>query len=429
MLSLRAISLSIQRFLPEPLLARYASLAFSLSVLSFLVSIAVAQTALAVSVVLFVVHLGNSRLAVRTPRVLLPLLAFCVTTLFSALLSSDLLLSAYAVRKLILFVILLLTVNLVVTLAHLRFLLKGLFFVASLAGLVAAAQVLGQYLQARTMDSAAFYFTMTYTRATGFMGHWMDFSGQQMLVLAALAACFLARPRIKWIPFLLLIAGSLVLSFTRGAWVGSLASLLLLIVLRRPKLLWAVPVVALAAFLLAPSLVRERVMSIFQPGSDPSISIRLEMWQVGWNIIRRHPWLGVGPNQVDEVYESFLPKGTSAIEGYHGHLHNNPLQLAAERGLFCLAAWIWLMALWGKHLLALRGRLNGESYLADGALAVWLSLLVQGMFEFSFGSSEVLMLFLFLVSVPYAAEEILKGTPKGSDPPSPSPSLLVRYAR
>ena len=412
MLSFQAISSRVQRFLPEPRLARYASLAFSLSVLSFLVSIAVAQAALAVSAVLFVAHLGNNRPAVRTPRVFLPLLAFCAMTLLSALFSSNLLLSAYAVRKLILFVILLLAVNLVITLAHLRFLLTGLFCVASLAGLVAAAQVSDQYLQARALDPADFYFTMTYTRATGFMGHWMDFSGQQMLILAALAAFFLARPKIKWIPVLLLVGGSLVLSFTRGAWVGSFASLLLLIALRRPKLLWAVPVVALAAFLLAPSLVRERVMSVFQPGSDPSISIRLEMWQVGWNMIRRNPWFGVGPNRVDEAYESYMPEGVSPIKGYHGHLHNNPLQLAAERGLPCLAAWLWLMALWGKHLLALRRRLNGESYLAEGALAAWLSLLVQGMFEFSFGSSEVLMLFLFLVSVPYVAEEILKRTPK-----------------
>ena len=333
---------------------------------------------------------------------------FCLTTISSVLLSTNIGVGVFAIRKLVLFVVILLTANLIVSLPHLRFLLKGLFLEAGFVSLIAARQVFVQYLEARTLAPEELYFTMTYTRATGLMGHWMDFSGQQMLVLAILGAFCLWRPKAKWIAVFGLVGVSVILSFTRGAWLGSAAAVGLLLTLKRPRLLWGIPVVALAAWLLAPSLVRERVASLLHPTSDLSISIRFEMFQVGWNMIRRHPGLGVGPNRVNEVYEEFLPEGMTPIQGYHAHLHNNPLQLAAERGLPCLFAWVWLMALWGWRIFGMRRRLGDSGFIADGALAAWLALLLQGMFEFSFGSSEVLMLFLFLTTVPFVAAEIEK---------------------
>ncbi len=409
-MNFQAIHFSVTRALPEPPLARYASLAFSLSVLSFLFSIAVSQVTLTLATLLFLAHLWRNKPSLRFPPIRLPLLLFCLTTILSVLLSANIGAGVFAVRKLVLFVIILLTANLIVSLPHLQFLLKGLFLEAGLVGLVAAGQVFRQYLQARTLAPEEFYFTRTYTRATGFMGHWMDFSGQQMLVLAMLGAFCLWRPKVKWIALVGLVGVSLILSFTRGAWIGSAAAVCLLLSLKRPRLLWGIPVLALGTWLVAPSLVRDRVASILHPSSDPSIAIRYEMFRVGWNMMRRHPGLGVGPNRVNEVYEEYLPAGVTPIEGYHGHLHNNPLQLAAERGLLCLGAWLWLMALWGRHFLGLRRRLGDSGYIADGALAAWLALLVQGMFEFSFGSSEVLMLFLFLTTAPFVAAEIEKAS-------------------
>ncbi len=424
-LNSQTILSSLTRALPEPPLARYGSLALSLSVLSFLFSIALTQTALTLASVLFLIHYLKSRPRVSVPPVWLPLLFFCATTLLSVFFSGNLSLSSYAARKLVLFVILWLTVNLIVTRRHRDFLLKALFVEAALVGLVAAVQVLLQYLQVRELAPEDFYLLMTHTRATGFLGHWMDYSGQQMMVLAVLAAFVLWRPKVKWGIVLFVVTVSLILSFTRGAWLGAAAGVVLLLSLKRPKLLLGLPVVGLAVVLVSPSLVRERVLSVFRPGEDPSINIRSEMAQVGWNMIREHPWLGIGPNRVDELYESYLPAGTEPIEGYHGHLHNNVLQIAASQGLPSLAAWIWLMALWGRQLFRLRRRLGkdddteGNAWIAAGALAAWLAFLVQGMFEFNFGSSEPLMLFLFLVSAPYTAAETLKDS---SPDPDTSPA-------
>jgi hypothetical protein len=42
--------------------------------------------------------------------------------------------------------------------------------------------------------------------------------------------------------------------------------------------------------------------------------------------------------------------------------------------------------------------------MAEAAFAGWLAFLVEGCFEFNFGTSPVLMLFLFAASTPFVAE-------------------------
>jgi O-antigen ligase len=54
-------------------------------------------------------------------------------------------------------------------------------------------------------------------------------------------------------------------------------------------------------------------------------------------MVRDHPLLGVGPDQVKEAYTDY-PWATR-----RPHLHNNVVQIAAERGLPALAAWLWLI--------------------------------------------------------------------------------------
>ena len=92
--------------------------------------------------------------------------------------------------------------------------------------------------------------------------------------------------------------------------------------------------------------------------------------------------------------------------GFHDHLHDNFLQIAAERGLPCLVVWMWLMLALGWHILGIRRRLSSQRWVADAAFAAWLAFMAEGFFEFNFGTSPVLMVFLFVMSAPFAAEQI-----------------------
>jgi len=429
---------------------RWASLFFSLHVLTLLLSVAASEAFLATAGLAYLIHLlqpatrsAGLRQAIAFPPFKLPLLLFCLATVNSVLWSADPSLGGFAVRKLVLFLILLLSINLVASPRHLRVLLLGLFFEAAVAGLVGMAQFIIQYDWVRHVHPNFTYIYLTVTRIHGFMGHWMNFGGQQMLLFCAVLAFLLlsnraipgeasnlarsrresprtdlgevprfarndtmesgAARKYHWL-VLTIVSISLVLNFTRGVWLGCLVATLYIVARWKPRMLWAVPVLVVVLGLAAPSLIRRRLFMAFHPRQDPSLAIRLEMWGVGLKMVREHPWVGVGPGNIPVLYPKYLPPGTTALVGYHDHLHDNFVQLAAERGLPCLIAWVWFMLALGGQVLRTRRRLSSQSWVADAAIAAWLAFLAEGFFEFNFGTSPVLMVFLFLMSTPFIAE-------------------------
>lgn len=438
MTSLRGLADSARAYLPQQPFARWASVFFSLSTLTLFISLSAAEAFLALSAVCFFISMGREIPAAQKtgkiifPPIKLPLALFCLWTFVAMYFAENRAAGGFVIRKLVLFVILLVAVNVIRSLRHLEFLFLGLFVQAGLAAALGVVQFIVQYHHVRALYPQQVYFYMTLTRITGFMGHWMNFSGQQMMAFTSLAALLLVASaadqglepgkaiqrwrNLEWI-LAAVVALSIFLSFTRGVWLGCLAGVVYLLGRRFPRWLWVLPVLLVAGYFLSPRLVRERVNLALHPSRDPALSIRFEMWSAGLKMIERHPWVGVGPNNIFEVYPLYLPAGRTPEIGYHEHLHNNFIQFAAERGLPCLAAWVWLMGALGWHTLGIRRRLRAlpqARWVADAAFASWLAFLTEGFFEFNFGTSPVLLVFLFLASTPFVVESLVQaeGTPQ-----------------
>jgi len=147
--------------------------------------------------------------------------------------------------------------------------------------------------------------------------------------------------------------------------------------------------------------VTDRVNSIFNP-KDPTRSDRLVMMREGVHMIKDHPVLGLGPNMVQPLYAQY--REPDAVNKTNPHLHNVPLQIAAERGLPALLAWLWFVVALVAGLWAMM-RDRRQRLLAATGLAAVVSMLTAGMFEYNFGDSEFLMLFLILVTLPFAATQ------------------------
>lgn len=61
---------------------------------------------------------------------------------------------------------------------------------------------------------------------------------------------------------------------------------------------------------------------------------------------------------------------------------------------------------------------------ATAALACWAALMISGLFEYNFGDSEVLALFLFFVAAPYAFPgHGAAGSPAGGEFTGQQPGL------
>jgi O-antigen ligase len=238
-------------------------------------------------------------------------------------------------------------------------------------------------------------------RPRGLLSHYMTYSGVLMLVTGAAAARLLFDARqIIWpaiaVPALLV---ALALTQTRNAWIGAGVALTCLLGARSRRLLIAVPVLIALVLIVGPSSIRHRALSTFDP-NDPSNRDRVQMLAMGREMVRDHPFFGVGPEMVQRVYSQYLRP--DPVHTYNPHLHNVPMQIAAERGLPALAVWIWFVIAAVRDLW--RQLMRGPARAIAGAgLAAVAAMLAAGLFEYNFGDSEFLMLFLGLITLPYAA--------------------------
>ena len=239
-------------------------------------------------------------------------------------------------------------------------------------------------------------------RPQGALGHYMTYSGLLVLVICAAVGRLLFDTRhCAWAAIVMpSLAAAIALTFTRSAWVGVAAGVTVLFVLKDRRLLALLPVIAVLFVILAPARINARMYSMFNL-NDPTTRDRVAMLREGRAMIAEHPLTGVGPNMVERVYAQY--RDPLAVEKVNPHLHNVPMQIAAERGLPALAIWLWFVGtvvldVWQKL------RTSRHRFLAATALAATAGMLSAGLFEHNFGDSEFLMLFLVLLTLPFAAD-------------------------
>jgi O-antigen ligase len=196
-------------------------------------------------------------------------------------------------------------------------------------------------------------------------------------------------------------AWALLVSRTRNAWIGVGIGVGLVMLLRARKALVLVAAAALLLVVIRPAAVMDRLTV-----TDASSVDRYYMWHAGIDMIRDKPVFGQGPGMILSQYPAY--RWPEAPNAQAPHLHDNTLQLAAERGLPCAVFWIWWMAraladAWNesRRVLATPAR-RGGAWVAPAALATWFAVMVSGLFEYNFGDSEVLMFFLLVSALPYA---------------------------
>jgi hypothetical protein len=410
------------------------------------VSIFAAQVLFASAAVVFLVRLLRG--STRIPRLPLdgPTLAFCVWTLLSAAFSQAPLVSQESAKKLLLFALLYIAVD---SMAD-RGARERIMDAALLGGLVLAAGSLLQYY--------FLGFDTINQRPRGFLGHYMTASGLLMatVVLASARIAFFEGERVppsradlhrlallgaglvvlavtgaadvgavvaeRVFVALLTVAAAhlflsrgdwpgrstsatlaalalplaswaLLISRTRNAWLGSLAGLTVIALLRAPRLLWALAGAVALVLVLRPSAVIERLTL-----TDASSRDRYFMWQAGVDMVNDRPVFGQGPRMVESNYPAYRWPG--APNPVTPHLHNNVLQIAAERGLPCLAWWLWWVA--AAMGDAYRESRRTRAWTAVGALGLLAAMMTAGLFEYNFGDSEILMLLLLVCALPYA---------------------------
>jgi O-antigen ligase len=199
---------------------------------------------------------------------------------------------------------------------------------------------------------------------------------------------------------------ALSLSLTRGSWVAlAVAAVWLVIVWRPARRLAVIAAVLLSAILLTglnpfssvvnTDVLLERITSI---GSSESRSTqqRLQLWEAARRMAEDRMPFGVGSdNFARHVAEYGFVSGAQQ----RGQAHNIVLNFAAELGILGLAVLIWLViSLTGVLAKAVRNRVEPNHSLAIAIAAAFLTVAVDGMFEYSFSANAFFLIVLLLAA-------------------------------
>lgn len=238
-------------------------------------------------------------------------------------------------------------------------------------------------------------------RITGPAVHVMTFSGLLLPVALVYGVLWLHDRRNLWLLGGTLVTSlALLLTFTRSVWIGWLAAVIAVVALRRPRLLlWVAPAVILFVVLMPMNLFG-RLVSTFDTRQSSNLD-RIRMVEAGVEMIRDHPLLGVGPANIKEVYP--LYRRPDAPRFRIPHLHNNVVQIWAERGVVALAAYLLFLALFLRECA--RAWNGPERRFAEIGVGVTVALTMAGLFEFNFGDTEVLFLMLDVFALVIAFTE------------------------
>ena len=350
--------------------------------------------------------------------VLLPMGFYLVFLTASILLSYDVRTSLFSFGETFAMATLYLGPGLVRGERELRRLIDGMIAVAALLALRGLSQYL--WMGFGELDQ----------RIRGPFSHYMTFSGVllicDVLLVTQMVCGRAARSAWRWVA-LALINVALVGTMTRGAWVALGGSLLCLLAVygrrgargqlgaagvrpeppreprHRGRRYAAICALALlAVFLSAPASVLRRASSIFDL-RDPSNYDRLCMIDAGLHMIAERPFVGLGPDMGDYRYEIY--RQPTAPRYSVPHLHNSFLEMAAERGLPSLGAYLWMMIAGVR--LALRryraegGLAGGRAELYLGSVLALLAFNLAGLFENNWGDAEVKRLALFALMMPF----------------------------
>jgi putative inorganic carbon (hco3(-)) transporter len=351
-------------------------------------SIAVSQILLTLAALCWLIIHVRERERLQAPAFFWPLVGYAMLTLLAAGFSRDPTVSVTDTKQLTLFLLVPLLYDFARG-SRARLVLAAVLAVGALSAFVGIVQY------------AVLNYDIMGRRPQGTLSHWMTYSGTLMLVICAAVARLLYDTRDRgWAAVVLpALVASLVITSTRSAWVGAMAGVGTLFLLRDFRLLALLPIVAAIAVAFAPAQLADRIYSMVDM-TDLTIRDRIAMLEAGSAIIRDHPLTGVGPDMVGEVYADYRVPG--AVQEHNVHLHNVPMQIAAERGIPALLMWGWFVgtALAGLRLLLARPR---HQVLAAAAIAATVAMLTAGLFEYNFGDSEFLMLYLVLLTLPFAA--------------------------
>lgn len=267
------------------------------------------------------------------------------------------------------------------------------------------------------------YFSLNNDRIVGTRSHWLTFAEGISLALVFLYAFILTKQEFSsgflWakkvqLSILLFLGLVLVVSFTRGPWVATFSSILIMTLIKakrnRKFLLRGIVfiVMIISAGVIFSVVLPKGPFSVTKRLTQMWDQERIYMWESGVKIIKDHPGGGIGVGNIARIYPDYANPKAREVKNW-GELHNNYIQIAVERGLPGLLFYLWIIgsALWYFNKSLSSGAEGDRRQVVSlAAMGVVINFLLLGITECVSNDSEIIMIFWFLVGLAMAARII-----------------------
>ncbi len=217
------------------------------------------------------------------------------------------------------------------------------------------------------------------------------------------------REKLIVTPQLAVIAAAIIMSHSRSSWIAVFCALLFIGIVKRRKLIPVLLALVALVLIISPTSVRSRAASILDL-SESSNRMRIILLKSSPKVVKDHPIVGVGLVDLLPVFDEYvLPNVPEHLRGERlGHFHNDFVQVAVQTGILGLTIFIFVLfnivrSEWEGF------RAAGDRFLESvslGSLAAFVAFLVNGMFEYNFGDSEVIMLVWFTLGLSIASRRL-----------------------
>jgi O-antigen ligase/Tfp pilus assembly protein PilF len=366
--------------------------------------------------------ISKERLSFNHSPLNLPILSFISICLFSLFWSDSIMVS---VKELPLFLagpfLYFITINNINNEKQINTILNTVIILGSLFGIYGIMQYLG-------IDFSFWRHNVGRQAVAGLFGN-VNYFAEYLIAILPLAVSLFFVTSIKFKKILLLVGilamgGSLLLTFTRGSYLGfgiSLIFMLLLFVICRGKsfikdnrkffIVIFLAIIIIISLILIPNLlnkpgtviskIKSRI-SVAQLIQGHNIKRRMATWKFTIMMIKDHPLQGSGIgtfkyNSLRYQAEFFSQGDNRSLYPYGiaHEAHNEYLQLGAELGIIGLGIFLWMIIAYFYYGLKIlkKTKDNYKQGVIIGLMGIVMAVLVDGIFGFPLHLPATIMLF------------------------------------
>lgn len=175
-----------------------------------------------------------------------------------------------------------------------------------------------------------------YSRVIGIVGHFNSLAGILGLVFPVVVSFFyfLERKKVLNLVYSIILLAGIVLTFTRGIWLGTFFAFLVLSFLFDKRLVFFILLFSILIFLIPQT--KKRILSTFESGNQIT---RIYFLKETPKLVLKQFVLGYGPDSFRKVFYEHYP---NFPEQGHFHPHNIYLHILFELGILGLLTFLVL---------------------------------------------------------------------------------------